>query len=345
MNNKPQLYFFFSLLLGVLVLTFFIFKPFLAALVLAVVSTVVFYPIHKRILKRMPTWPGSAAILTLLGVVVFVVVPFVFLGMQIFQEAGQFYAHLSAGGGKDGILGALDIALHKIQSVFPVTQGFAIDVDQYMKQGLEWFLQNLGLVFSNLSKILLSFFVFMIAFYYLLKDGAKMRNFIVKLSPLGDDDDEEILKKLEAATNGVVKGRLLIALVQGAVTAFGFLLFSVPNPVLWGSVAAIASLVPGVGTMIVFAPAALFLFFTAGSLSGLGLLAWGVGVVGLIDNLLAPKLLGRGTNLHPLLVLLSVLGGLIFFGPIGIFLGPLAVSLLLALLDLHFLVSRGRNKE
>ena len=345
MTNKPQLYFFFTLLLGAFVLAFFIFKPFLAALVLAVVSAIVFYPVYKRILKRMPLWPGSAALLTLLAVVAFVVVPFVILGMQIFQEAGQFYTHLSAGGGKDGILGALDIALHKIQDLFPITQGFVIDVDQYMKQGLEWFLQNLGLVFANLSKILLSFFVFMIAFYYLLKDGGKMRKFAVELSPLGDDDDNEILKKLEAATNGVVKGRLLIALVQGAVTALGFLLFGVPNPVLWGSVAAIASLVPGVGTMIVFGPAALFLFLTAGSLSGLGLLAWGVGVVGLVDNLLAPKLLGRGTKLHPLLVLLSVLGGLIFFGPIGIFLGPLAVSLLLALLDLHSLVSKGRNKE
>lgn len=343
MINKPQLYFFFTLLLGALVLTFFIFKPFLAALVLAVVSAVVFYPIHKRILKRMPAWPGSAALLTLLVVVAFVVVPFVILGMQIFQEAGQFYANLSAGGGKDGILGALDIALHKIQSLFPVTQGFVIDVDQYMKQGLEWFLQNLGLVFSNLSKILLSFFVFMIAFYYLLKDGEKMRNFIIGLSPLEDDDDKEILKKLESATNGVVKGRLLIALVQGAVTALGFLLFSVPNPVLWGSVASIASLVPGVGTMIVFAPATLFLFLTEGSLSGLGLLAWGVGIVGLVDNLLAPKLLERGTKLHPLLVLLSVLGGLIFFGPIGIFLGPLAVSFLLALLDLHFLATKGKK--
>jgi predicted PurR-regulated permease PerM len=343
MTNKSQLYFFFTILLGVSVLTFFIFKPFLVALVLAVVSAVVFYPIYKRIYKRMPKWPGSAAILTLLGVVAFIVVPFVFLGMQIFQEAGQFYAHLSAGGGKDGILGAIDIALHKIQNLFPITQGFVIDVDQYMKQGLEWFLQNLGLVFSNLSKILLSFFVFMIAFYYLLKDGAKIREFVLNLSPLGDDDDSEILNKLEAATNGVVKGRLLISLVQGAVTALGFLLFGVPNPVLWGSVAAIASLVPGVGTMIVFAPATLFLFLTEGSLPGLGLLAWGVGVVGLVDNLLAPKLLGRGTKLHPLLVLLSVLGGLIFFGPIGIFLGPLVVSLLLALLDLHFLGTGGKK--
>lgn len=343
MTNKSQLHFLFTALLGVGVLTFFVFKPFLVALVLAVVSAVVFYPVYKRIYRRMPKWPSSAALLTLLGVVMFIFVPAVFLGMQIFQEAGQFYAHLSAGGGKDGILGAIDIALRKIQNLFPITQGFVIDVDQYMKQGLEWFLQNLGLVFSNLSKILLSFFVFMIAFYYLLKDGSKIKEFVLTLSPLGDDDDLEILRKLEAATNGVVKGRLLISLVQGALTTLGFLIFGVPNPVLWGSVAAIASLVPGVGTMIVFAPATIFLFLTEGLLPGLGIFAWGVIMVGLADNVLGPTLLGRGTKLHPLLVLLSVLGGLIFFGPIGIFLGPLVVSLLLALLDLHFIVTNSKK--
>lgn len=343
MTNKSQLYFLFTALLGVGVLTFFVFKPFLVALVLAIVSAVVFYPVYKRIYRLMPKWPSSAAILTLLGVVTFIFVPSIFLGMQIFQEAGQFYAHLSAGGGKDGILGAIDIALHKIQNLFPITQGFVIDVDQYMKQGLEWFIQNLGLVFSNLSKILLSFFVFMIAFYYLLKDGSKIKEFALTLSPLGDDDDSEILNKLEAATNGVVKGRLLISLVQGALTTLGLLIFGVPNPVLWGSVAAIASLVPGVGTMIVFAPATIFLFLTEGLLPGLGIFAWGVVMVGLADNVLGPKLLGRGTKLHPLLVLLSVLGGLIFFGPIGIFLGPLVVSLLLALLDLHFTVTNNKK--
>lgn len=331
------------MLIGIAVLSFFIFKPFLSALVLALIAVAVFKPIHKKILARMPAWESSAAFLTLLVVVAFCVVPLIFLGMQIFQEAGQFYAHLSAGGGTEGIVGFLNDGLHRVHLMFPITQNFTVDVDQSLKQGLEWLIRNLGLVFSDAAKVMLSFFVFLTAFYYLLKDGAKTRKFLISLSPLGDKDDAAILDKLESAANSIVKGRLLVGLAQGFVTALGFFFFGVPNPILWGSVAAIASLVPGVGAMLVIVPAALFLFATGGTVPALGLLAWGVGVVGLVDNLLAPKLLGHGTNLHPLLVLLSVLGGIIFLGPIGIFLGPLTISLLISLLDLHFLMAEERR--
>ena len=115
----------------------------------------------------------------------------------------------------------------------------------------------------------------------------------------------------------------------------GFWIFGVPNAILWGSFAAIAALIPGIGTALVLTPAILFLFARGEIFSAIGLLAWGVGVVGLIDNFLGPRLMGRGIELHPLIILLSVLGGIGFFGPIGFLLGPLIVSLFFALLDIY----------
>ncbi len=117
-------------------------------------------------------------------------------------------------------------------------------------------------------------------------------------------------------------------------------IFGIPNGFLWGTVAAIAALIPGIGTALVFIPAIAFLFFIGNIPQALGLLAWGALAVGLIDNILGPKLVGRGMQLHSLLVLLSVLGEIIFFGPSGIFLGPLSLSLLFVLLSIYADVSR-----
>ncbi|RJR12807.1 AI-2E family transporter, partial [Candidatus Parcubacteria bacterium] len=155
-------------------------------------------------------------------------------------------------------------------------------------------------------------------------------------SPLKDGDDEIIATRLGSAVLATVKGNLLIGLIQGAMTGLGFLLFGVPNAALWGSVAAVMALVPGLGTAIVILPAAIFLFLTGDTTGAIGLLVWGIAAVGLIDNFLGPRLVGMGLKLHPLAVFLAVLGGLSLFGPIGFLLGPLTLSVCLALIDIYF---------
>jgi predicted PurR-regulated permease PerM len=118
--------------------------------------------------------------------------------------------------------------------------------------------------------------------------------------------------------------------------ATAFMIFGVPNPVLWGVLGAIAALIPGIGTALVLLPAAAYLLFAVGDAAGaLGLFVWWVSAVLLIDNMLGPHLVGRGAQLHPLVVLLSVLGGVAFFGPAGIFFGPLCISFLFAVLSVY----------
>ena len=322
---QPRLYFLLAVLVGTFVLAFFIFRPFLYALVLAMVFAVVFQPVHQKIMGFFRGQQGLAAFATILIVVVFVFTPLVFLGIQLFKEAEQLYFSLANGSGKDAILNVLN----SLRSDF--------NLDQYFKQGLDWLIQRLGSVFSGFAKIMASSFVFLITLYYLLKDGNKLKANIIALSPLSDTDDEAISKKLEMAINSVIKGSLLIALIQGAMTMIGFTIFGVPNAVLWGSVAAIAALIPGIGTALVFVPAIAFLFIQGETFYGICLVLWGMGAVGLIDNFLGPKLVGRGIHLHPLIILLSVFGGLVFFGPIGFLLGPLTATLLFALLDIYSL--------
>ena len=126
-----------------------------------------------------------------------------------------------------------------------------------------------------------------------------------------------------------------MAVTQGLLAGIGFTIFGVPNAALWGFITVIAALVPILGTSIVLTPIIIYLFAFDTLFSAIGLLAWGMLAVGLIDNFLGPKLMQRKIRIHSFLILLSVLGGLSLFGPIGFLIGPLFLALLSTLLDIY----------
>lgn len=345
-NPKPQFYFLLALLAGTTILSFYILRPFVSVFVLAVVFAVVFQPIYRKILKYSFNHEAAAAFLTVITVVAIILTPLAFLGERIFNELRQLYISLVEDGGKDNVISILNGLLDNFRNYFLLPQAFSINIGQYLKEGLHWLLQNLGALFSNFASILVSCFIFLVSFYYLLKDGMKLKQAIIKYSPLADIEDEMVLDKLELAVSSVVKGNFVIAFTQGFLTAAGFMIFNVPNAILWGAVAAIASLIPSVGTSLVFIPAIIFMFMKGNLFSAAGLLLWGMLAVGMIDNFLGPKLISRGMKLHPLLILFSVFGGLIFFGPIGFILGPIVLSFLFALMHIYFYAAnRGMQKQ
>jgi len=335
MQEKHAHYFLLLCLAASFVVVFLIIEPFLAALILAAVFAFLFQPIYKRLLWLFGRRESLAALITTLVAVVLVLLPVTILGTQIFKETSNVYQTLTSGGG-DQVIGSIESTIGSVKAWLPLPDGVDLNLSQYAKQGFERLLSNLGAIFSSVAKILLSVFLFLIAFYFLLKDGRKLKNYLVDLSPLADSDDELVVSRLKGAVSATVKGNLTIGLIQGALTGIGFAIFGVPNAALWGSVAAVSALVPGIGTALVILPAIAYLFLTGNTFGGVGLIVWGVTAVGLIDNFLGPKLIGRGMRLHPLAVFLAVLGGLAFFGPLGFLLGPLAMSVCLALVDIYF---------
>lgn len=336
---QPGRFFLIVLLLGAGVLSFLILKPFLYALVLAIIFATVFYPIHARIARKFRTLSGFSALLSTLVVIAFVVIPVSFIATQVFQESTGLYGSLVANGGVEEISRAVNTAVARMSAGIPVPYDLSVDVGGYATKSLEWLAGHFVAIFTGLAHVVFSLFIFLIAIFFLFKDGSRLRYAVVALSPLPNSYDEMVLAKLAVAVNSVVRGSLAIALVQGIVSAIGFTIFGVPSPALWGSVAAIAALVPSVGTSLVVVPAALFLFVTTGTIQAVGLLLWGMLAVGLVDNLLGPKLVERGVRIHPFLILLSILGGIAFFGPLGFLLGPLVLSLLFALLEIYSAIS------
>ncbi len=334
-TKKSQFYFLLLVLAGTLVLSFFIVRPFLSSIIVASVFAVMFQPFYRKMLDFTGNRQGLASLLTTALIVVFIVVPLALLGMQILDESRQVYLSLSAGDARDSVINAFKILTDRLQGIFPGMQEVSVDIDQYFKSGLEWMLRHLGNVFSSVANMIGNSFIFLFVLYYMLKDGAKLRSAIIALSPLPDTEDATIFDRLELAVNSVIKGSLTVAFIQGVLVAVGFSIFGVPNAVLWGTVAAVAALIPGIGTALVLIPAIAFLYLSGDVFPALGLLAWGLAAVGLIDNFLGPRLVGRGLRLHQLIVLLSIFGGIALFGPIGFLLGPLTMSLAFALLDIY----------
>ncbi len=339
-NKKLEIYFLAFLILGVATLFFFVFTPFLYSLVMAVVFFNVFSPLHQKILSFFRNQEGTSAFLSTMLVFLIVITPLFFIFFQIFKEASELYFFLIQKGGAERFSENLGQHTLNFLKTLPYSEKIFLDINSFLKEGLASLLSGLGSIFADVAKktlsLIISLFVFLVTLYYLFKDGSKLKKFILRLSPLHDIHDNTIFDKLSLAINSVIKGSLVVALAQGFLTALGFFIFGVPNFVLWGSVASVAALIPGVGTSLVILPAVVFLYFKGGLFLSLGLFLWGILAVGLIDNFLGPKLVGRGTRLHPLLVLFSVLGGVAFFGPLGFLLGPLVTSLLFALLDVYF---------
>jgi predicted PurR-regulated permease PerM len=344
-NKKSELYFLLGLLGVILVLAFFIFMPFLYALALALIFATVFKPLYERIKKFFKGQKEVASLVTIFAVTIFVLVPLIFLGLQMIEEVQSVYSVLTQDGEKETFLVTIDNLANDIKESVPFLESVSLDIEKYTKQGVGWVVKNLALVFSSIAQLILNIGVFLMCLYYLLKDGSDFKKKLIQISPLSDKYDEVISSKLQRAVNAVMKGSILIAVIQGVVSSIGFLIFGVPNPFLWGAVAAIGALIPGVGTTVVLVPVVMFLFFTVGLWPAVGLSIWGAVAVGLVDNFLGSKLVGQGIHFHPILAFLSVLGGIAFFGPVGFLFGPIIISLLFALVDIYLSLIRKSNEQ
>ncbi len=337
--EKLQIYFFTAAFLAVIVLSFQIFLPFLVPLSIAATLAILFHPLHERVTRFFGGYRGLAAFLTVAMVVVIIILPLAFMTKVVIQEAISFSGQLGSGA-TDNVSRALSSAQQQIYVNFP---GSTVDLNEYLQSGTSWLARNTGTIFANIARVTLdvtfNIFIGLIAFFYFLKDGKDFIKGIVALSPLPDKNDYEIINKIEGAIISVVRGTLVIAVVQGSLAWLGLSIFGVPNPAFLGSLAALTSLIPGVGTALIMIPSIIYLFLTAPISHAAGLLVWQVIVVGLVDNMLSPMLIRRGMKVHPFFILLSVLGGLMFFGPIGFLLGPVVLSLLFAMIEIYkFLV-------
>ncbi|PJE75721.1 hypothetical protein COV04_03370 [Candidatus Uhrbacteria bacterium CG10_big_fil_rev_8_21_14_0_10_48_11] len=340
MGFNPRQYFFLIVLAVAAALVVAMFLPYLQALALAAALAVVFRPLYRWLHKKLNGYEPAAAFLTVVIAVGLVLIPLVVIGGLIFIEARGLISDLHFSGTIQ-LQGDVANVVHQFFPAFPGS------LASYSADAIRWFSSNInGLVSSTFSGFV-NFFIGLLGFFYLLKDGDRLSKVLVKWSPLADNHDYQLLDKLESALHAILVGSVVVAAVQGLVAGIGFAIFGIPNPAVWGTVTAFAAFIPAIGTAIVVVPAVLYVAFTGTILQAVGLLLWGTLLVGLVDNFIRPQVIGRGFNVHPFLILLSVIGGLSFFGPLGVLFGPMALALLFALIDMsgHFMEAEANQKS
>jgi predicted PurR-regulated permease PerM len=199
----------------------------------------------------------------------------------------------------------------------------------------QFMLDGLAGATRGTAQFLLLLFIMLYSMFFFLRDGHGMLSRILYYMPLRSEDELRLVDRFASVTRATLKGTLVVGGVQGALAGLAFWVVGIPGAVFWGTIMAVLSVIPGLGTAFVWVPAAIWLFATGQVGAGTGLTIWCAGVVGTVDNVLRPRLVGRDTKLSDLLILLSTLGGLIFFGPEGFIIGPILGALFVTVWELY----------
>lgn len=312
-------------------LLWLMFQPFISALALAAIIVTICYPLYERILKITPKRNSTlAALFSTILILVIIIIPLLWLSSTLFNETLVVYKML---GDSQHSLADSFVDVEKVIQNFAPT--FELNINEYLKQAAEWLAGNLGAIFAGTASTIFAFFIAIIGSFYFFRDGREFTKVLIRISPLPDNEDSFILKRMAVAVRSVVVGTVFVAIIQGTLTAIGLTVAGFDRAILLGTIAALAALVPSVGTSIVLVPAIAYLIYTGSYVAAGGLAIWAALAVGLIDNILGPYLMSRGSTIHPFLILLSVLGGIGMFGPIGFIVGPVLVSLFIVLLELY----------
>ncbi len=342
MQSRMGSYFFFILLLVVFVIAVRLFLPFLTPLVIAAATAVLIYPFYEDLAKLFGEHSSRstfAAILSVFVILIIVLVPLFFLATTMYAELHTLYNIMTDESSRSEIVTNLNsFSLSMSNLVFGAVRPYSFDslnVTLYIKQTISLLFTNLDGLLGSVAKIGGYAVIFLLGLFYFLRDGLVFKKRIFSWSPQLSANDEQITHTLKRAIRSVFAGSLATAVIDGISIGMSFWVFGIPAPVLWGTLAAVASLVPGFGISLLIIPGAIYFVLLGNYGFALGILVWGYLTVFLVDHVLGPNLVNRGIKMHPFLVLMSVLGGLLLFGITGFIMGPLVLVLLFTLLEAH----------
>ena len=315
--------------------------PYSGAVSWAVFLAIVFSSVQERSVLVCRGRKGWAAFGTLLVIVVSVLLPTALLTASITQEAAAFYERFRSGEiqisqyfqrGVDALPAWARSALDRFGFAdLGLLQSKLVDLLGRSGQAITSRAFSIG---QHTMEFLVSFFVMLYLLFFLLRDGTVLSAAIAKALPLKQEHNRRLLRQFADVVRATVKGNVVVALVQGALGWLAFWFLGIGGALLWGAVMAVLSLLPAVGAALVWGPVALYLLATGSIWAAIGLTVWGVLVIGLVDNVLRPMLVGRDIRMPDYLVLVATLGGLTVFGLNGFVIGPVIAAIFLAAWDI-----------
>lgn len=319
-----------ALTIGAAALCYFMIKPFLASITSATALAVVMVPMQRSLEAR--GWPaGLAALLTVLTTIILIAIPIVLVGERLITEVIQTAAAIDAYF-RTGAWQTFLVA-HPWLERSATWIAARIDLPAIATSFSGWATgAATSVVRASGSQIVGTIIAFYMLFFA-LRDRRAALVFLARISPLNAAEMTALYREIADTIRATLMGTVLVALIQGTLGGTMFWVLGLPSPLLWGLVMGLAAIVPVLGTFLVWIPATIFLFLTGSEWQALVLLIWGFVVIGSIDNLLYPLLVGNRLQTHTIPTFLSLVGGLLVFGPAGIIIGPVIFTLTIFLLD------------
>ena len=340
---------FLWLLLAVSVLFALIVWPFYGAVLWAAIASILFAPVYRRLAASMGQRRNLAALATLAVIVVMVIVPLTLITTALVQEAAGVYDRIQSG--------ELDFRRY-FQQVFDALPAWAAALlDRFGLTNLAAAQEQLSAGLMRASQFLaaqaisigqrtfdfvVSLFVMLYVLFFLLRDGDTLTSRVRKAIPLHAEQQHDLFEKFAIVIRATVKGNIVVALVQGALGGLIFWLLGIHAALLWAVLMAAVSLLPAVGTALIWLPVAVYLLASGSVWKGIVLVAYGVVVIGLVDNVLRPVLVGKDTKLPDYVILVSTLGGIAIFGFNGLVIGPVIAAMFMAAWDIFAASREGR---
>ncbi len=329
--------FFLGVVLVVSIAFAMVVEPFFAAILWGVIAAILFAPINRQILAAMPGHRNGAALVTLFLILAIVIVPAFVLGAALLQEGAFFYGKIQSGEINFARIFAQVVAslpdwatpylrrmglgnFHAAQDM--VTRGFTSSFRTLAAQAFQ--------IGQSTFSFMVALGVMLYLTYFLLRDGEMLAQRVADAAPLRKGQREALFSQFVIVIRATIKGSIIVAIVQGLIGGIVFWALGIQGALLWGVLMGAFSLLPAIGTAIIWAPVAIYLFATGAIWQGVVLVVCGALVIGSVDNVLRPILVGRETRIPDYIVLISTLGGLEMFGFNGIVIGPVIAALFIA---------------
>ncbi len=336
-NINLQETFFFIILIIVSIGFLYVIGPFIMDIFMAIVLAILFKKPMAYFIKRYKDNSSKAAMMTLLVVLVVIVIPMTFIGVMVSKEVGSTYVSFTENWPK--IQNYIKDLPQKAASI-PYLRNAIDDLDwNEIAKGMNQLMTTIaGFIFTliqqtfiNVGVIFIHFFIVMFLLYYLLADGKALVVKIQYLLPLKDSDEQELFHKLEQVTDALVINTFMIGIAEGTFGGILFAILGIPSPFFWGTLMVFLSIIPLVGANSILVPVAIVQLAIGNFWPGMIILVIGVGAILINQNIIRPRLDGNKSGMHPAIMFLASMGGLVWLGIIGFLAGPMLTALFIVL--------------
>lgn len=318
-------------------------QGFLMSLLMAALAAGLCQPIYKGLVSRLRGRESLASGITILFVLVVIVAPMTFFlsvvttqALEVSQSVGPWVSrNVNVAPGEDALLKSLPLPEWLKEAVHPYQAQIVSKVGEWASRIGSLVVSMLTAAAKGTISFFLSLFVMLYAMFFFLKDGRQIMEQLLYYLPLESEEEDRLVERFTSVTRATLKGTLVIGLLQGTLAGIAFAVVGIEGAAFWATLMALLSIIPGLGTALVWVPAVLYLVAVDRSGAAIGLAVWCAAVVGTADNALRPLLVGRDAKLPDLLILLSTIGGLMLFGATGMVIGPIIAALFVTVWEIY----------